>query len=396
MKMVQKLTLEHAREAAKARGGVCLSDTYVNTMTHLRWRCHLGHEWTTCLSKIKNCGRWCPDCAHRRKLTIDAAHKVATERGGRCLSTEYVNCEALLQWECSKGHTWMASIHNIKNHPSWCPECAGVTKWTIEELEVIAVENGGHILSTEYVNSQTHMEWICQYGHKWSAVSNSIVQGSWCPICKESRGEREVYKWLTENNIEFKAEFSFPGCRYAYDFMIPSTGWLIEFDGVQHFDSNSFFHSKIPFEARREADRKKTLMAYSNGLTLLRIHHDDFDRLPELLPMILTRIAPQTVCSRVEEYEYLNLKVLSGSEANPILIPQAIPQPISQPIAHPNGILKLSVQPTPNTIVRVRPEPVPVNPLILLRTVPIPSTPPITTPPITTSTIQPLKLVVVH
>ena len=184
-----KLTIEEAHAIALSREGECLSDTYINIETHLRWRCKFKHEWTACLSKVKHRQQWCPECGGTKKLTIEFAQRVGIERGGQCISTEYINTDSHLEWECGRSHRWIATLNNIKNHISWCPECAGVTKWTIEELNAIAIKNGGRLLSTEYFNSQTHMEWICQYEHRWSAVPNSIVQGSWCPTCNVSRGD---------------------------------------------------------------------------------------------------------------------------------------------------------------------------------------------------------------
>ena len=36
--------IEKMREAARERGGECLSDDYVNANTKLKWRCAEGHE----------------------------------------------------------------------------------------------------------------------------------------------------------------------------------------------------------------------------------------------------------------------------------------------------------------------------------------------------------------
>lgn len=124
-------------------------------------------------------------------------------------------------WQCSLSHTWMASLNNVRNNNSWCPECAGQTKWTIKELDAIATKNAGRLLSTEYINSQTHLEWICCYNHKWLAPPNSIVMGSWCPICIISRGERIISDWLIVNNIEFVQQYS---SRYSYDFLYTFNG----------------------------------------------------------------------------------------------------------------------------------------------------------------------------
>src|SRR5437868_8920224 len=184
------------------------------------------------------------------KLTIEFAQQLAIEREGKCLSTAYINCELNLIWECSEGHVWPATLNNVKNKESWCPTCAPNAKWTVEELNQIAIENGGRLISTVHINSVTHLQWECEFKHTWWAIPNSIVQGSWCPDCRQSRGEREIRKWLISNNTDFTPQMGFEGYRYSYDFYIPSTNWLIEFDGGQHFEHNSHFHSKYTLEDR--------------------------------------------------------------------------------------------------------------------------------------------------
>lgn len=49
--------------------------------------------------------------------------QIARERGGKCLSDSYVNSMTKLLWECSEGHLWEARPGDVKNGKTWCPEC---------------------------------------------------------------------------------------------------------------------------------------------------------------------------------------------------------------------------------------------------------------------------------
>jgi hypothetical protein len=49
--------------------------------------------------------------------------EMAVCRGGRCLSTEYVDIKTKLRWKCAFGHEWEASARLLKTG-HWCPECA--------------------------------------------------------------------------------------------------------------------------------------------------------------------------------------------------------------------------------------------------------------------------------
>ena len=57
------------------------------------------------------------------KAALYAVQKIAEERGGKCLSVNYINARMKLGWECIKGHRWFATPDNVKRG-TWCPKCA--------------------------------------------------------------------------------------------------------------------------------------------------------------------------------------------------------------------------------------------------------------------------------
>jgi len=178
---LQKLTIEEMRTFAESKGGRCLSDHYVNALTKLRWQCKNRHEWEAMPAAVKK-GTWCPKCARKQKLTIEEMRENAKKRGGKCLSYEYVNVATKLLWRCEKGHEWWAKPNSIRNG-AWCPKCAGLQKLTIEEMREIARERGGKCLSEQYVNGVTKLKWQCSKGHVWEAVPTSVKYGRWCMVC---------------------------------------------------------------------------------------------------------------------------------------------------------------------------------------------------------------------
>jgi hypothetical protein len=88
-------------------------------------------------------------------------------------------------WQCSEGHQWEAVPNNVKSG-TWCPHCAGQTKGTIEEMQRIAEERGGKCLSSTYVNSSAKLLWECTEGHRWEATPSNIKRDSWCRLCRSS------------------------------------------------------------------------------------------------------------------------------------------------------------------------------------------------------------------
>jgi len=174
-------TIEDMKEFAKSKGGECLSDIYENNKTKLKWQCSKGHIWEAVQSDILG-GHWCPYCAGKVRKTIEDMKEFAKSKGGECLSDTYINSSTKLKWQCSGGHIWEA-IHSNIFRGAWCPYCAGKVKKTLEEMKEFAKSKGGECLSDVYENNSTKLKWQCSEGHIWEAIPRSTFKGHWCPYC---------------------------------------------------------------------------------------------------------------------------------------------------------------------------------------------------------------------
>ncbi len=302
----RKYTIEDIQKIAQSRGGKCLSKSYINMNTKMKWQCLNNHEWTTVLSSIVR-GSWCPHCnkyitekkcrfiiesltkqkfpkkhlpsgleldglcnnlkmafeyngaqhyvhikmfnrtqddferqkqrdilkkkecddlgihlivipywvsdsdnnlikSIRKSLpdrvivgkvnlkkfykTIPALEDIkliALQKGGKILNDEYVNLNSKMHCECSKKHTWFTAASNLKAG-RWCPFCAQNIKYTISDMQYLALSKNGKCLSPEYLGANKHLKWECEYGHVWSAIPSSIKNlGTWCPECWNER-----------------------------------------------------------------------------------------------------------------------------------------------------------------------------------------------------------------
>lgn len=123
----RKLTIESMHEIAKQKNGKCLSNFYFNSRTKLKFKCKRKHVFEITPKSLRK-GSWCKKCSsieihENKKPTMDEIREIARKRGGNCLSTSYVNAHKKLKWECSNGHRWNATLHNVKNRDSWCNSC---------------------------------------------------------------------------------------------------------------------------------------------------------------------------------------------------------------------------------------------------------------------------------
>ncbi len=120
----RKHSVEAMQALAKAKGGFFLDSEFKSVNNKHRWRCAKGHEWSIAPTDIMK-GHWCRVCFREEsKDTIEEMQQIAKERGGRCLSSEYINSGEKLIWSCQYGHEWSAKPGNVKNKKSWCPKCA--------------------------------------------------------------------------------------------------------------------------------------------------------------------------------------------------------------------------------------------------------------------------------
>jgi hypothetical protein len=181
--------LAHYRDHAHQRGGACLSAEYLNAHGHLHWRCAEGHEWRAEANAIRQ-GEWCPECARvvrpagKKSRMFARVQAIARRHGGACVSTQYVNSQSHLRWRCADGHEWDAVPGSIAMG-TWCPHCAGHAPLTIADMHEMARDRGGQCLSRTYHNTQDPLLWRCAEGHEWSAQPTKLRQGSWCPRCSE-------------------------------------------------------------------------------------------------------------------------------------------------------------------------------------------------------------------
>jgi hypothetical protein len=123
----------------------------------------------------------------RNIITIEMCQELAKERGGKCLSVVFEYTKSNLKWQCSKGHIWEANYRNVKHNNSWCPDCAGKRRKTIQDCMSLAKLNDGLFLSKEYVGNKGIYDWQCSEGHIFPMKYNDVQQGHWCPVCAPAK-----------------------------------------------------------------------------------------------------------------------------------------------------------------------------------------------------------------
>jgi len=149
----------------------------------MRWRCAKGHEWQARFSSIKSGKNWHPYCAGNAPHTIEEARQIAHSKNGKCLSEKYANSSSPLLWKCAKDHEWFKPLYYIKNRDAWCSECLKTTH-KLNEAKDIAFNKGGVCLSENYINNKVPLKWKCMKGHEWESSFNNVKGNkTWCSYC---------------------------------------------------------------------------------------------------------------------------------------------------------------------------------------------------------------------
>ncbi|RPJ97246.1 hypothetical protein CW357_00825 [Rummeliibacillus sp. TYF005] len=124
-----------------------------------------------------------------KTLSIETMKKIAEERGGWCLSDNYINQLTKLTWKCSEGHIWETTPKTIRKG-AWCPFCARQWKnrkrlpsLDIETVKLLAKRYGGECLSKEYTNKNTKLTFKCKEGHIFKLAPAYLQRGGWCAYC---------------------------------------------------------------------------------------------------------------------------------------------------------------------------------------------------------------------
>jgi hypothetical protein len=196
--MANRLSIEVMQEYATDKGGKCLSTEYISVESPLAWRCKIGHTWDASFRLIQM-GAWCVQCNKnsRKEDRLEAMKAIAIERGGKCLAVEYFNKDTAILFECSKGHQWKGRPGNIQQG-AWCHVCAGNLKLTIEDMVAFAEKHNGKCLSEKYTNSETKLKWQCAEGHIWEAVPKGLTNNHWCRICSMASAGLKRRKTIEE------------------------------------------------------------------------------------------------------------------------------------------------------------------------------------------------------
>lgn len=279
IKLDNKIFIEKARKIHKMKYDYSQVE-YVNNNTKVKILCEKhGYFEQTPNSHLN--GNGCLKCSGLKKLTteefIEKSKKIHEEKYNYSL-VNYKNTKTKVKIICSEHGVFEQSPFAHLHQKQGCPECGGTKKMNSEKfiLKSNEIHNNFYNYSeVNYINDRTKIIIICPKHGEFKQTPHAHLQKQGCPLCRESKGEKIIRAFLLKNKIKFRKNKTFKNCRYKrllkFDFYLPEINIIIEFDGIQHFNSYEFFGGDKDFKDRQLRDQIKNEYCKKNNIKLIRL-----------------------------------------------------------------------------------------------------------------------------
>ena len=251
--------------------------TDANTNDNVDIICKIHGKFTKRLCRFLR-GSGCPKCSGKVRKTFDEfkAEAAIVHNGFYTYDDDsYINSHTKIGITCPIHGIFYQTPTNHLNG-NGCPKCktdklreqfSSNTDEFIAKSEIIH-NNEYTYDKTSYKNNSSPLLITCKkHGDFWQLPHNHL-QGKGCPMCNESKLEKEVAILFDRNGISYERQWHLPWNRkYTLDFYIEECNIGIECQGVQHFEDGHF--KNVSLEEIEKRDRYKLQTCNENGIRIL-------------------------------------------------------------------------------------------------------------------------------
>lgn len=234
-------------------------------------------------------GSCCPMCSHKStKYTNDEFLEIANKvHGGKyTYIDEYKGRNKKIRIICPI-HGEFIQVPYSHLNGAGCTKCADELRKEKRKLgwkTFVELSKKKHndeyeyYENFEYINNIHKVPIICKkHGVFWQ-TPNKHLAGCGCPICSNSKLEKDVSKILNEKNIKYISQYNLPyNKRCRFDFYLPDYNTVIECQGKQHFEKVEYFEGEKGFKRRNELDKLKYDFCKENNIKILYYSNLNFD-----------------------------------------------------------------------------------------------------------------------
>jgi len=194
-----KYTYLYVRNYFEEQNCELLETKYENSDANLRYKCVCNNESVTTFCRFQRGGR-CRECANvknadRMRLSFDYVYNFFKKRNCKLLETEYKNNETKMSYMCEQEHYTQVTFTAFQQG-NRCAICAGNAKYTYSYVRNYFEEQKCELLSDNYVNNRTILNYICECGSESVTTFTNFQQGKRCFQCGHDKSSKSgfVYK----------------------------------------------------------------------------------------------------------------------------------------------------------------------------------------------------------
>jgi len=220
-------------------------------------------------------GNGCPKCIGKGENISDIINKAKLKHKNYDYSlVDFINKMSKIKIICPKHGIFEQRVSHHLNG-SGCPKCVGKGKTTQEFIKEIRLIHGDkyNYSIVEYIDDKTKIDIICPKHGLFKQTAGKHLSGQGCPICKESKGEREIRQYLLDKKIIFIPQKRFKDCKdkrpLPFDFYLPELNICIEYQGQQHFKPISNLGGLNGFKEILKRDKIKEKYCLDNNIKLI-------------------------------------------------------------------------------------------------------------------------------
>ncbi len=173
-----------------------------------------------------------------------------------------------------------------------CPYCYVTAKKTDGHFkqEIYNLVGDEYTVLDNYVDTKTKIRIKHnKCGSIYEVRPYSFLQGYRCPHCNSPKGELIINKILKSLGINHEVHKTFDDLKdksyLSYDFYIPDQNILIEYQGLQHYQSIDYFGGETKFKNQQKHDQMKLDYAKEHGYNLIAVPYteDTFSKIKKYL-----------------------------------------------------------------------------------------------------------------
>lgn len=272
---------------------------YKNSRTKIKFKCNTCSTiWEAIPNSILRAKIGCPVCSKNSYTPSMYRDKIRKDTNGEYeVLGEYKNSETKISFKHIKCGNVFYTTPSVFKYGAKCPECN--IKMSQKEFEEKVKEIKGDEYEVLGKYKGANKKVLIRHnkcGYRWKIRANNLTSNDQeCPLCQRyrlSNGVEKIINFLEKHGIKYETEYTFKKCRninpLPFDIALfnedNEVDYLIEYDGIQHFEPVEHFGGNENFKNTKYRDKIKNKFCEKNNIKLIRISYYQKQDIEYIIP----------------------------------------------------------------------------------------------------------------